>query len=444
MLKNGSRVGVIGGGPAGALFAHFALRYARASDLYLRVTLFDGKSFAKAGPPGCNMCAGVIAAGLVAKLQKMGVELPEHVVQREIDGYWLETGKQRLHFPSPLPGGKIFTVYRGNGPRGCSPGRNASFDDHLLQVARDAGAEVIPCPVVAVSLPEAGSGRPVITFGGSKPQEQMEVDLVVCAFGLNSRFGRFLAGLGFGYRAPAVTHTYQAELPLPRQHIEAAFGRDIVIYSLDLPDVKFSAIIPKRDFVTVTLVGEGANEETFRAFLGHPSVAARLPGDWSLPDTYCHCRPPVSVSPARHPYTDRLVVIGDASHSRLYKNGLESAYMTAQAAAHTAVFHGISRREFDTNYLPVCKAITRDGRYGKLLFWLSDLPISRKLGSPVLLRAAADEQRREPPGRQPINQILWSMFTGDRPYRDILRQMLSPAWVLTVGKRGIRSKSGEG
>ena len=43
-LANGSRVGVVGGGPAGSFFAIELLRRARSLGLRLRVEIFDGKS----------------------------------------------------------------------------------------------------------------------------------------------------------------------------------------------------------------------------------------------------------------------------------------------------------------------------------------------------------------------------------------------------------------
>ena len=76
-LRDGSRIAIIGGGPAGAFFAHFALKYAEEMGINTTVTIFDGKDFLKKGPKGCNLCAGVIAESLNTKLKNEGIFLPE-------------------------------------------------------------------------------------------------------------------------------------------------------------------------------------------------------------------------------------------------------------------------------------------------------------------------------------------------------------------------------
>ncbi len=59
-LSNGSQIAIIGGGPAGCFFAHFASRIARDKGIDVNITIFEGKDFCQKGPRGCNMCTGVI------------------------------------------------------------------------------------------------------------------------------------------------------------------------------------------------------------------------------------------------------------------------------------------------------------------------------------------------------------------------------------------------
>ncbi|GAF91895.1 unnamed protein product, partial [marine sediment metagenome] len=61
ILKDGSKIAIIGGGPAGSLFAHFAQKWSTQKDIDVSVTIFDGKDFLQREPKGCNLCAGVIA-----------------------------------------------------------------------------------------------------------------------------------------------------------------------------------------------------------------------------------------------------------------------------------------------------------------------------------------------------------------------------------------------
>ena len=140
-LHNGSRIAIIGGGPAGTLIAHFAQRLAQREGLSITIAILDGKSFLQQGPPGCNMCAGVISETLIARLAKEAIPLPEDPVQRRIDGYHLHT----RHFDLPLahPQGKkgaIGTVFRGSGPRAWPSASEVSFDDYLLAHVKMEGS----------------------------------------------------------------------------------------------------------------------------------------------------------------------------------------------------------------------------------------------------------------------------------------------------------------
>ena len=67
-LEDGSRVGVIGGGPAGSLFAQFLLSFAERMELDLSVDIYEPRDFTKPGPAGCNMCGGIVSESLVQAL----------------------------------------------------------------------------------------------------------------------------------------------------------------------------------------------------------------------------------------------------------------------------------------------------------------------------------------------------------------------------------------
>ncbi len=71
-------------------------------------------------------------------------------------------------------------------------------------------------------------------------------------------------------------------------------------------------------------------------------------------------------------YTDRFVAIGDAAVTRLYKDGIGFALLTAREAARTVVYHGIAHLDFKRHYEPFCKAINRDNRWGRIVFSIND------------------------------------------------------------------------
>src|SRR3972149_6087872 len=101
-LEDGSRIGVIGGGPAGSLFAYFALTFAQRMDLDLRVDIYEPRDFTKPGPAGCNMCGGIVSESLVQLLALEGLAGPATVVQRAIGSYVLPTDMESGGIDTPL------------------------------------------------------------------------------------------------------------------------------------------------------------------------------------------------------------------------------------------------------------------------------------------------------------------------------------------------------
>jgi flavin-dependent dehydrogenase len=434
-LESGARIAVIGAGPAGAFFTYFALQEAARQGLRLDIVLYDGKPFGHSGPAGCNMCAGVVAASLVEKLRAMGLTLPAEVVQREIGGYRLQTNQGSATLLPPAESGTIYTIYRGNGPRGSTHAGNISFDDYLLEQVSSLGAKIVSERIKEIRLPrEPGQKATIIRQRG----DEDTVDLVVGAFGVQGPLPQHVSSLGFGYRPPPTMPAYQVELHWGEAVVSRCLGNVVCLCALGLPGIEFIAMTPKREYVTATLVGPEAGPKALVDFLAHPVVAHCLPAEWKPAANHCHCRPSVPVGPCRNAFTDRMVIVGDASVSRLYKNGLESAYMTAKAAAETAIRYGVSRQAWERHYQPVCTQIGQDSRYGQVLFWLNGLTFRAAPLAQLLLRAVRREQQIYPPSQRPINELLWSTFTGDRLYGEILRGILSPRSLLQLLRLGMR------
>ena len=137
-LGQSSKVAVIGGGPAGSFFALFALYYARQVHLDLQITIFEARDFSCPGPPGCNMCAGIIPAFVLRELEALDLKVPAPIIQGFIDAYVLHTGASSLKAAMPDPEAQVISVFRGNGPRHLrSP--PISFDGFLLEEAKRLG-----------------------------------------------------------------------------------------------------------------------------------------------------------------------------------------------------------------------------------------------------------------------------------------------------------------
>jgi flavin-dependent dehydrogenase len=75
VLDHGSRVAVIGRGPAGSFFSYFLLEMAERIDLKINVDIYEPRDFDVPGPTGCNMCGGVLYESLVQSLAVDGITL---------------------------------------------------------------------------------------------------------------------------------------------------------------------------------------------------------------------------------------------------------------------------------------------------------------------------------------------------------------------------------
>ena len=135
-LQDGSRIAVIGAGPAGSMFSYFLLNMAELVALDVSVDIFEPRHFCHRGPAGCNHCGGVVSEMLVQRLATEGIVLPDDVVQRGMESYTLHMDVGDVEIATPLMEKRIAAVYRGNGPRNSEPLDTLSFDGYLLGLAQ--------------------------------------------------------------------------------------------------------------------------------------------------------------------------------------------------------------------------------------------------------------------------------------------------------------------
>lgn len=433
-LKDKAKIAVIGGGPAGSFFAHFARKWATKKGLEVSLTIFDGKDFLLRGPKGCNLCAGVISESLNRKLKEEGIFLPERRIISRVDGYCLHAKGESLALNySENETNPVSTVFRGNGPRYSTFPEIISFDDFLLSYAQDCGAKVIPFPVWDIRLPQ-NPEKPISLVYGEKNHPQIyEADLVVGAFGVNTHFIKKMGRLGFGYRPPQTLTSFQAEMKLGRDHISEHFRNMIHVYMLQSNTIRYATVIPKGDYLTITLIGrKNICPGILSEFLSLKEIRDKIPDC----RPHCFCYPKIVVSPAKNPFHDRLVMIGDSSFSRHYKNGLESAFLTARSAAETVFLRGIDEKAFRGYYFNQAKKlIIRDNAYGRLLFAFNDFISS----SSLLTRAHLSLASNNAAASKKIKFILWNMFTGNIPYRHIFRVPLDLNFQIALLMNTVRS-----
>lgn len=441
VLQDGSRVGIVGGGPAGSLSGYFLLDIAQRVGLNLDVTIHEWRDFSRAGPGGCNMCGGIVSESLVESLAAEGINLPPTVVRRAIDSYVMHMDVGTVRFDTPLQEMRIAAAHRGAGPRGSQGSEWESFDDFLLTLAKQKGARVVQGRVDGVSWE---NGRPVVR---TRDDAARSYDLLVAAVGVNSRALELFREVAPAYRPPLTRKTYICEFHWGREAVEECLGSSMHVFLLNIPRLEFAAIIPKGDYATLCMLGRDIDTALAEAFLDAPEVRACLPSSPGAAKSVCRCFPRISVRGATRPFADRVVFVGDCGATRLYKDGIGAAYRTAKAAAVTAVFEGVSGAAFRAHYGPVCRAIEVDNRIGELVFAITRQIQRVRLARRGLLHMVTNEQDKDGPRRR-MSRILWDTFTGSASYRDVFVQGFHPGfltrlvrdvavgnWPLGAGKR---------
>jgi len=433
-LSNNSKIAIIGGGPAGSFFANDALREAERLGIVIQITIFNSKDFSQRGPIGCNMSASVIAGTLHAKLTRDGIILPESIIRQEIKGYYFQTEEYgiELYKPDQTSKSSIMAVYRGNGPLYSTHTESHSFDDFLLQNVIKQGVTVISESVLDIKFPSNLDTPVTVAYGKGGQHHSMEADLVVGAFGINSNMANKVEDLGFGYIPPKTIRTCQMEIPLDPAFIKDSFKDNIQVFALGIEPFRFASMVPKGNYVTVSLVGSrDLTSNDLIDFLNHPTVRKKLPHDWEMPDKFCMCLPKIVLSHSKNPFTDRLVLVGDASISRIFKNGLESAYITSQLAVRAAFEYGISSDDFARHYYkPARKLLAMDNKLGAVILAISDFVTSQNWL--VKARLSYVEDKRGSWIANHLNTLLWNMVTGDAPYHKILVQALNPLFQIKL------------
>lgn len=457
VLSDGSRVCIVGGGPAGALFAVHLLREAKCAGRRLSVTIIEKK--AQRHPAGriwqrrgCNHCAGGISPRLHALLREKDLALPEVLIQESFTHIWIH-GLWK-NFPLRVPAGQRMTaVFRGSLPGDRTDG-GKGFDHFLLEKAVAEGADILTGEAREIRyLP---SGRPLLvvkTAGAAA--KAVDADFVALAVGVNPRPGQppsenrlfqSCRAIMPRFRPPEVRRTLVLELKPGRGYLRKVMDRELYFIesgSKALP-LEHIALVPKGDYLTVALVGRSVDRADLprdtlkiaRDFLALPHIRAILP---HLPmetiPVACACSPFMAVRPAKFPVADRIAMVGDALGARLYKDGLYSAFVTAEALARTAIHEGIDAESLRAGYGPVTAWLETDTRYGRLVFGLIRTAFSSPLLSRILYQAFATEMKFREKERWHLGNVLWRIGSGTADYRDVFLDLISLPVIrsITVG-----------
>jgi flavin-dependent dehydrogenase len=372
------------------------------------------------------LCIGVISENLARILEQNDIKLHPSKIQQEIKGYFFQAPQLGVQLEPPHRIKSIYAVFRGNGPRFSLPDMNISFDDILLQHNIDRGIEHISEQVIDLSIPKNAENPATITTRLGNQEKRYRFDLIVGAFGLHSPLLPKIAELGFGYHSPKMISTLMCELPLPEEWVKERFRDNIVVYTFPSRRIRYVIVVPKKRYLSISIINRGnATREDLKNFLQSNIFASYLPKNGALNPRFCTCLPRIALSSAGRPYSNRLVLIGDVSYTRIYKNGIESAYYTAMYAAETAIKHGISKRNFRRNYSrPMKKLFVLDNFFGRLMFFIYDYISRNQYLSEGFLRALLYEKKKRM--NRYLHNLVWNMFTGGERYQKIILQFINP------------------
>lgn len=425
VLQNGSKIGVIGGGPAGSFFTLFALESASKMGLNIEIDIYEIKDFAQTGPIGCNNCGGIVSESLVQMLKADGIILPPDVIRRGIDTYTLHLEQGTTVIDTLLREQRIVSMFRGSGPLGSTVTNQQSFDGYLQELCEKKGAKIYIEKVTdAQNEPD---GITLITNKSTR-----KYDLLIGAVGLNQRTLSLFQKIIPSFIPPKTTKAYISEFLLGPEPITKHFGNSMHVFLLNLPGIKFGALIPKGKYVTLVLLGSEINKGIVDSFINSEAVLACFPEGTELKNINpCQCFPSINIKNAKNPYSDRIVLIGDSASSKLYKNGIGAAYITGKAAANTVFKDGISKNDFKKSYQPVCSKLDKDNAVGKVIFYATMIIQKSSFLKKVLFQMVVKEQLKET-GNRDMSSLLWDTFTGSAPYANILWRTLNPVLLATL------------
>jgi flavin-dependent dehydrogenase len=447
-LDPGAKVAVIGGGPAGAFFAIHLLRRAEELGRDLRVIILERRWPAKTAPTdnpqaawnGCNYCAGGISPRLNDVLKSLDSRLPEDVIQSRIhsiniQGYW-----KNIELDVPA-GREMLSIYRGVWPSRRADGHH-NFDSFLLQEAAKTGAELISAEVDDVRFSE--DGKPLIRYRSGGVEATLEADFAVFAAGVNEAPGfretgrgtlRILQRLIPGFSPPRRRRALVFELEmLPGVPAGLEGTVHFVEYGSRSLRLEMCSLVPKRGFVTVVLMGPsvdaltgpGEIQDIIRRFLELPHIRKLIPSQARLRPA-CLCIPYMVVGSARRPFGDRIAAIGDLATSRLNKDGILSAHLTAKALAETVLTGGLDSRSLRQGYGPMLRRFRKDNRFAAVVFFLNRVFFSSSSLSRILYQAVITERKTNLAPDRHLEKILWCIASGDDWYEDIFFSMIRPA-----------------
>ncbi len=445
-LQNGSQILVLGGGPAGAFFAIHLLGQSKQACLDIAVTVIEKKTVQHPGRlhgrlGGCNCCAGVISPRLHDALEKGGIPLPGELICEEFSHVWIH-GLWK-NFPLKLPPDqRMYSLFRGAFPSDRQD-RTEGFDGFLLNQARTRGAVVIAGEVTDIRYTPLK--KPCVTvIDASGEKSDIEADFVAIATGAyasqggirenNPVFGSFRR-INPGFAPPRVRPALIFELKPGRGYLRKYMNKEIYFIVSGSKKLRLDhiSLVPKGDYLTVALVGDRIDrasfpEDTrkiiddvlalshFRTLLPHIT-----PGNTPVA---CSCTPFMVTAPSKGGVCDRIAVVGDALGSRLYRDGLFSAHVGAEALAETVIHRGVDKNSLAGGYDRIIQWLKTDSRHAQRLIGWIQFVLKSPLMSRILYQTFATEMKFKNREQWPLGRVLLDLGSGGADYAHVFKNLI--------------------
>ena len=436
---------IVGGGPAGSFFATCLLKEARRQKKEIEVVIVEKKATLKIENDywwikGCNFGAGGISPRLSAIMEQEGIHVPQETIRGEINRIWIHGMWKNIPIKVPSQM-NMYSVFRGSLPSKLDD-KQRGLDAFLLGKAVEEGATILQGE--ALELSYSDSGTPVLKIiRSSGDMISMPCSFVTIATGVNAQAGkdysdnpliRSIQRINPDFVPAQLRRALVFELKVPREVLEKNLKNEVyfIEYGSKELSLEHIALVPKGDYLTVTVIGKHIDRaslpketrEIMDKIVRLPQLERILPDISNYP-LACTCSPRMTVRAAKNPFAQRLAIIGDAAGSRLYKDGLYSAFLTASKLVHNIMCEGSDKRSLSKGYGKTVKWLAMDNRFGNLVFRLIRFTFSTPILSRVLYQTFATELKIRGKNKRPLGKILWKVASGYADYREILGDMFS-------------------
>ncbi len=460
-LQNGSKIVVLGGGPAGALFAIHLLGQSRQAGIDITVTIIDKKAVQPSGTlpcklRGCNYCAGIISPRLHNALEISGIPLPEKLICEEFSHIWIH-GLWK-NFPLKLPPGqRMYSLFRGSLPHDRQD-RTTGFDGFLLNQARTRGAAVIAGE--AIDIQYAPSKKPFVTVATeSRKRTEIESDFLAIATGIppfkdtiadeNPVFRAFRR-INPGFTPPRVRPALIFELKPGRAYLKKYMNQEIyfIVSGSKKLSLDHISLVPKGDYLTVAMVGDRIDRASFpeeiqkiiQEFLSLSHCQTILPHitPHNTP-VACSCTPFMVTAPAKGAICDRMAFVGDALGSRLYRDGIYSAFFGAEALAKTIIHSGVDKKSLSDGYEHIINWLNTDSHYAKRVIGCVQTVLKSPFLSRILYQTFATEMKNKSREQRPLGQALLDLGSGGTDYAHVYKNLIRISVLLSILRGAVKT-----